>query len=148
MIGKGGLERKNKAASQIPSSSLADMAFLLLIFFMVTTVFRRYDPREYEPPEAAATQRLDTPRRDVLHIYIERDGNIFINDAIVPPAQVGGVVGPLYLDSQQRLVIVLRADRDVPYRFVDQVQKELQEARAVRVTFYTNLEQRITRERR
>jgi biopolymer transport protein ExbD len=145
---KGGFERKNKAASAIPSSSLADMAFLLLIFFMVTTVFRRDQPRTYEPPEAAATQKLDTPRKDILHIYIERDGSIFINDAVVAPAQIAPVVGPLYRDSQQRLMIVLRADRDVPYLYVDQVQKALQEARAVRVTFYTNLEQRIVRERR
>jgi biopolymer transport protein ExbD len=55
MMRQGGLKRKNKAASDIPSSSLADMAFLLLIFFMVTTVFRKEQPRTWEPPEAAAT---------------------------------------------------------------------------------------------
>jgi biopolymer transport protein ExbD len=60
---------------------------------------------------------------------------------------VGGVVGPMYRDNP-RLAVVLRGDREVPYRFVDQVQRQLQEARAVRVTFYTDLEQRITRERR
>ncbi len=36
----GGFDRKSKASSEIPSSSLADIAFLLLIFFMVTTVFQ------------------------------------------------------------------------------------------------------------
>jgi biopolymer transport protein ExbD len=148
MMGKGGLQRKSKASSDIPSSSLADMAFLLLIFFMVTTVFRKEAPRNWEPPEAASTQKVDTPRKDVLHIYLERDGTIFINDAIIPPEQVAGVVQPLYAESAQCMLMVLRADRDVPYRFVDQVQKQLAEARAVRVTFYTNLEQRITRERR
>jgi biopolymer transport protein ExbD len=148
MMNKGGLQRKSKASSDIPSSSLADMAFLLLIFFMVSTVFRKNDPREWEPPEAQATQRLDTPRKDVLHIYLERDGRIFINDAIIPPEQVGAVIAPLYAESQQRMVMMLRSDRDVPYRFIDQVQKQLAEARAVRVTFYTNVEQRIVRERR
>jgi biopolymer transport protein ExbD len=144
---KGGFQRKSKAASEIPSSSLADMAFLLLIFFMVTTVFRKEQPRTGEPPEAAATQRLDDARKDVLHIYIERDGTIYINDAVVAPTSVAGVVAPLYRDNP-RLAVVLRSDRDVPYRFVDMAQKQLQEARAVRVTFYTDLEQRITRERR
>jgi len=148
MMNKGGLQRKNKASSDIPSSSLADMAFLLLIFFMVTTVFRKEQPRDWEPPEAQATQRLDTPRKDVLNIFIERDGSIYINDAIIPAAQVGAVIGPLYQESQRRMVMMLRSDRDVPYRYVDEVQKQLAEAQAVRVTFYTNLEQRITRERR
>jgi biopolymer transport protein ExbD len=148
MMNKGGLQRKNKVASDIPSSSLADMAFLLLIFFMVSTVFRKNAPRDWEPPEAQSTQRLDTPRKDVLHIYLERDGTIYINDAVIPPDQVGAVVQPLYFESNQRMVMMLRSDRDVPYRYVDQVQKQLAEARAVRVTFYTNLEQRIVRERR
>ncbi|MYG34361.1 MAG: hypothetical protein F4205_02600, partial [Gemmatimonadetes bacterium] len=39
--GGGGLERKSKASQEIPSSSMADIAFLLLIFFMVSTVFQK-----------------------------------------------------------------------------------------------------------
>jgi biopolymer transport protein ExbD len=148
MIKGGGFSRKSKPSSDIPSSSLADMAFLLLIFFMVTTVFRKEQPRDVQFPDAAATQRLDEPRKNILHLFVERDGSIYINDALIPPQQVAAVVGPLYEQTDRRLVISLRGDRDVPYRYVDQVQKQLQEARAVRVTFYTDLEQRITRERR
>lgn len=144
----GGLKRKSKAASEIPSSSLADMAFLLLIFFMVSTTFRREQEREVTFPEAEATQRLDEPRKNILHLFVEADGSIYINDARVPPENVSNVVAPLYADSDRRLVVVLRGDRDVPYRYIDAVQKELQEAGAVRVTFYTDLAQRVTRERR
>jgi hypothetical protein len=46
----GGFKRKSKVASEIPDSSLADIAFLLLIFFMVTTVFRKEQRREIEQP--------------------------------------------------------------------------------------------------
>ena len=35
----GGFERKSKVASEIPTASMADIAFLLLIFFMVSTTF-------------------------------------------------------------------------------------------------------------
>ena len=145
---KGGLERKSKASSEIPSSSLADMAFLLLIFFMVSTVFRKEKQREVTPPVAEATQKLDTPRKDILHIWLEPNGNIWINDQNIPQDNVSNVVRPLYEQSDRRLVSVLRADRDVPYRIVDKIQKELQEAGAIRLTFYTDLEQRITRARR
>lgn len=148
MIQQGGFERKSKAASDIPSSSLADMAFLLLIFFMVTTTFRREQDRDVTFPQAEATQKLDEPRKNILHIYAEQSGAIFINDMRVPPAQISNVVAPLYEQSDRRLIVVLRGDRDVPYRFIDQVQEELQQANAVRLTFYTDLEQRITRERR
>jgi biopolymer transport protein ExbD len=144
---QGGFKRKSKAASEIPSSSLADMAFLLLIFFMVSTTFRKEQQRDVMIPDAEATKKLDEPRKDILHLYIEKDGQIFINDDNIPMDQVSAIVGPMYADNQA-LVVVIKADNDVPYRFVDAVQKELQEANAVRVTFYTNLEQRMTRERR
>jgi biopolymer transport protein ExbD len=147
MMNKGGFQRKNKVASEIPSSSLADMAFLLLIFFMVTTTFRKNQPREWVPPEAAATQRLEEPRKDILHIYVERDGRIFINDAVIPPDQVAAVIVPLHQENH-RLVMMLRSDRDVQYIHIDQIQEQLKAAGAVRVTFYTDLEQRIARERR
>jgi biopolymer transport protein ExbD len=148
VIKSGGLQRKSKAASDIPSSSLADMAFLLLIFFMVTTTFRKDQPRDVVIPDAQATQRLDEPRKNILHLWVERDGSIFINDALTPVEQVAAVVGPVYQQTDRRLVVVLRGDSDAPYHVIDQIQKQLQAANAVRVTFYTNLEQRVTRERR
>jgi len=142
-----GFKRKNKAASEIPTASLADMAFLLLIFFMVSTDFPAERPRRLKYPEAEATEKLDAQRKDVLHLYLERDGRVYINDANIPMEDVNNVVGPLYADNRA-LIVQIRADEDVAYSYVDAVQKELQEANAVRVTFYTNLEQRITRERR
>jgi biopolymer transport protein ExbD len=147
MVGKGGLTRKSKAASEIPSSSLADMAFLLLIFFMVTTVFRQEAERDVVFPEAEATQRMEEPRKDILNVYVERDGSIFINDRLTAPEQVHGVIGPINLENRG-LVVMLRSDRDVPYYLIDQILKELQASGAYRVAFYTNLEQRMLRERR
>jgi biopolymer transport protein ExbD len=147
MVGKGGLKRKSKAASEIPSSSLADMAFLLLIFFMVTTVFRKEQQRDVVFPEAEATQKLEEPRKDVLNVYVEQDGAIYINDRNTPPDQVSGVIAPLWAENRG-LVVMLRSDRDVAYSRIDQILKELQASGAVRVAFYTNLEQRMMRERR
>jgi biopolymer transport protein ExbD len=143
----GGFKRKSKAASEIPSSSLADMAFLLLIFFMVSTTFRKEQPREVTFPDAESTKKLDEPRKNVLHIFVERDGRVFINDQNVQMDQVNNIVQPLYTQNRE-LVIVLRADSEARYSAIDAVQKELQEANAVRVTFFTELERRMIRERR
>ena len=147
MMSQGGFKRKSKAASEIPSSSLADMAFLLLIFFMVSTTFRKEQQRDVTFPEAEATKKMDDARADILHVFVEKDGAVYINDQNYPMAEVSNVVAPIYADNQ-KLLIVLRADVDAPYRYIDAIQKELQESGAVRVTFYTDLEQRMTRERR
>ncbi|MBR9988320.1 MAG: biopolymer transporter ExbD [Gemmatimonadetes bacterium] len=147
MMSKAGLKRKSKAASEIPSSSLADMAFLLLIFFMVTTTFRKEEDRDVVFPDAEATEKLEQPRKDILHVYIESDGAIYINDQLYATEQVSNVIAPMYAENTA-MVVMLRSDRDVAYNQIDQILKELQAAGAVRVSFYTNLEQRVTRERR
>jgi biopolymer transport protein ExbD len=147
MITGGGLERKSKASSDIPSSSLADMAFLLLIFFMVTTTFPQERPLRMPWPEAEATEKLDEARKNILNIFVTEQGEIFINDMLTPPSQVSNVIGPLYAENR-RLLISLRADRNTPYSVIYNIQEEMQEAGALRLTFYTDLEQRVMRERR
>jgi biopolymer transport protein ExbD len=144
----GGFERKSRASDSIPSSSLADIAFLLLIFFMVTTVFRTDKDRPIEWPQAAATEKIDEKAKNILNIWVQRDGQIFMNDQPFAMEQVSEFVGPLYAASERRLVISIRGDRDVQYRTVDQLQKELVSAGVVRVVFATELEQRVTRARR
>ncbi|MAR45534.1 MAG: hypothetical protein CME03_05335, partial [Gemmatimonadaceae bacterium] len=55
----GGFQKNSKASDEIPSSSLADIAFLLLIFFMVTTVFQADRDRPIIWPEAEAAEKID-----------------------------------------------------------------------------------------
>lgn len=147
-IKSGGFERKSKASQDIPSSSLADIAFLLLIFFMVSTVFRTSRQRPIDWPAAEATQKIDEKRKNVLEVWLERNGDVWINDRAIAMAQVSDIVRPLYAETERRLVVSIRGDREVPYRYMDVLQKELQEGGAVRVVFATELERRMTRERR
>ena len=147
-MAKAGFERKNKAQSSIPDSSLADIAFLLLIFFMVTTVFQSDRERPIEWPQAEAAEKIDEKQKNILNIWMERNGTVFINDQPVQMAAVSNLVAPLYAASERALVISIRGDREVPYRFMDQVQQELVEAGVVRVVFATQLEQSMQRERR
>ncbi len=146
-IKDGGFSRKSGAGSEIPTSSLADIAFLLLIFFMVTTVFRKERKRQIEWVDAAATEKIDEKRKNILHIWIERNGTVYINDVNTPFQDISEVVRPLYAENRE-LVIALRGDREVPYRQINTITEELQEAGAVRVTFATRLEQRAARARR
>ncbi|MBI4541376.1 MAG: biopolymer transporter ExbD [Gemmatimonadetes bacterium] len=127
---------------------MADIAFLLLIFFMASTTFRAEQVRQIAWPTAEATQKIDEKRKNVLHVWVEQDGGIWINDQRLPTEQVSTVVAPLYVETERRLVVAIRGDQEVPYRIMDSLQKELQEAGAVRVTFATRLEKRRTREER
>jgi biopolymer transport protein ExbD len=144
----GGFEKSSKASSEVPSSSLADIAFLLLIFFMVTTVFQADRDRPITWPEAEAAEKIDEKQKNILNIWMERDGSVFINDQPYPMADVSQVIAPLYAASERALVISVRGDREVPYRYIDLLQKELVAAGVVRVVFAAQLEQSMQRERR
>lgn len=143
----GGLERKQKASQEIPSSSMADIAFLLLIFFMVSTVFQKDRNRDIDWAAAEATEKMDQKQKNILNIWVEGNGDIYINDVFREMEEVRTMVAPLYRDNRE-LVISIRSDRTVPYRFIDQLQQELVAAGIVRVVFATELEQSMTRERR
>lgn len=144
----GGLEKSSKASSEVPSSSLADIAFLLLIFFMVTTVFQADKARGIEWPEAEAAEKIDEKQKNILNVWMERDGTIYINDQPYPMEDVSAVVAPLYAASDRALVISIRGDREVPYQYMDLLQKEMVSAGVVRVVFAAELEQSMQRERR
>ena len=139
-----GFEKKHRASSEIPSSSMADIAFLLLIFFMVTTTFRAEQPRDVTMPEAMAQEKIPEKRKDIQNLFIERGGAVYINDRNVPVPQISDVIAPIRLD-RARLVVSIRGDVDAPYSLVNDVQEELRDAGAVRVNFTTNLERETSR---
>jgi biopolymer transport protein ExbD len=147
-IKQGGFSRKSQASSDVPDSSMADIAFLLLIFFMVTTVFQKDRKRDIVWPQAEATQKIDEKIKNILNIWVQRDGGIFINDRPYSISEVTAVVAPLYAASDRALVISIRGDREVPYTTFDLLQKQLVAAGVVRVVFATELEQRMAREQR
>ena len=144
----GGFTRKSEASSKVPNSSMADIAFLLLVFFMVTTVFQKDRNQDIVWPEAEATQKIDEKLKNILNVWVQRDGSIFINDRPYTLGEVTNVIAPLYAASDRALVISIRGDREVQYTTIDLLTKQLVAAGVVRVVFATELEERMTRERR
>lgn len=147
MAKRGGFKRKSSASEEIPSSSMADIAFLLLIFFMVSTVFRKERDQPIDWANAEATEKIDEKRKNILHVWVDPDGTVFINDQIVPYESISGVVRPLYTENRN-LVVAIRGDREVPYNQINTITEQLQASGAVRVTFATRIEQRVQRARR
>ncbi len=144
----GGFERKSQASSKVPDSSMADIAFLLLVFFMVTTVFQKDRKQPIVWPQAEATQKIDEKLKNILNVWVLPGGGIYINDRPYAMAEVSAVIAPLYAASDRALVISIRGDREVPYQVFDLLQKQLVAAGVVRVVFATELEESMTRERR
>lgn len=120
-----------KAKAEIPTCSMADIAFLLIIFFMVTTVFRAEIGLLVELPKASAAQKL--PRKDIVHIWINSDEMISIDDMITP---LGSISWPMSqkLMVNPGIIVSLLTDQNASYGVAADVFDELKEAGALKVS--------------
>jgi biopolymer transport protein ExbD len=115
----------------IPTASMADIAFLLIIFFMVTINFE-VDKTTVALP---ATQlRFEIPKKSA-YISIIESGQIRVSSGEEISVAVPGPENVLsfavdVVASNPGKAFVLKADKNVPYRYVDSVIDALKQARA------------------
>jgi biopolymer transport protein ExbD len=70
-----GRAKKKRIGVRVDMTPMVDVAFLLLIFFMVTTVFRRPLAMEINMPEPDV--KVEVPESNVMSIFIDRDETMF-----------------------------------------------------------------------
>ncbi|MCB1183374.1 biopolymer transporter ExbD [bacterium] len=129
--------RSTNKGTFIPTSSMGDIAFLLLIFFMVTTIFREETGLPVELPRAEAGEEVN--RELVSNIYINRVGQISIDDRLVQIKHIADIMGTKISDNPQ-LIVAFKTDTYADYGTVSDVMEELKEVNAVRVFFNNDIE--------
>jgi biopolymer transport protein ExbD len=130
-------ERQQKVGSKVPTSSMADIAFLLLIFFMTTTIFKMEDGLPVTLPRVETSQKQQ--REMVSRIWINREGIISINDKLVAVENIEAIVTNM-MQEKPTLIVAFNADDRCPYSVVSDVMEELKRANAVRVSFTSDPE--------
>ncbi|TMQ59833.1 MAG: biopolymer transporter ExbD [Candidatus Eisenbacteria bacterium] len=128
------IRRRAHHHNVIPTASMADIAMLLLIFFLSTTIFKAREALSVRLPGATTGERIR--KEESIRLWIGPRGEVAFNDAAVPIERVGVVLASK-LESNPRLSIALYADATVPYRTVARVLDEVQRARAPRVMLTT-----------
>ena len=125
-------KKETKVENTVPTSSMADIAFLLLIFFMVTTIFKMEDGLNVTLPRAETVARQN--REMIMRVWINAGGQISIQDKIVKVEQITDIVRNALMENPV-LIIAFNADHRTPNGIVSDVMEELKEANAVRVSF-------------
>jgi biopolymer transport protein ExbD len=141
----GHFKKRQGVKASVPTASMADIAFLLLIFFMATTIFKMEDGLEVTLPRVETAQRQ--PREKIMHIWIDRGGNIAINDKIVKVSQIEDIMKGM-LQERPDLIVAFNADDRAPYRAVSDVMEELKDANAIRVSFTSDKKNASMKRRR
>ncbi|MEM1056749.1 MAG: biopolymer transporter ExbD [Bacteroidota bacterium] len=138
-------KKKSTAKQEIPTASLPDIIFMLLIFFMVTTVLRETELLVITRlPQASAVEKIDQ-KRLIQYVYVGQDKEtgedaVQINDALVD--ELPDIRDAMYrrLVEEPATIVSLNVDRDIETGFLYDVQQELREADALRVNYSTAAE--------
>lgn len=104
------LQDEDREEPEINLTSLIDVVFLLLIFFMVSTTFDRQALLRLELPEAATAEAESVPQ--LIEVTISDNGQIFIDDQLLTDntrAAVQAVLGERR-EAAPDAPLVVRAD--------------------------------------
>ncbi len=113
---------------------MADIAFLLIVFFMVTTIFKLEQGLPITLPRSVAGEKI--PRERIAHIWIDRNGLISIDDLLVNVVDIEPLV-TVKMRENPALIIAFNTDEHAPYRIVDESMERLKLANALRIAFTT-----------
>ncbi|MDF2157528.1 biopolymer transporter ExbD [Algoriphagus sp. CAU 1675] len=141
-------KKKTKTSENIPTSALPDIIFMLLFFFMVTTVLREQEILvEQKIPQATQLQKLQK-KTLISYIYIGKPKNTALygseprvqaNDALLNSADIVQWVNQerdLLPESERGMITIsMKVDKDVKMGPISDVQTELREADARRVLY-------------
>ena len=128
-------KKKSKVNIGIPTASLPDIIFMLLIFFMVATVIRQYSGLQVKLPEAEKVEKLEVSKRHVATIWVDRDNNVVMNDITVKDTKNLRNLAYQRMVENPQTVVSLKVDKDAKMRMVNEVHQELRKASALRVNY-------------
>jgi biopolymer transport protein ExbD len=113
------LQAHFKEEPTVDLTSLIDVVFLLLIFFMVSTTFEHQAVLKVDLPEASAIE-APSEEEERLELVIDNTGLMFLNDQqlIDSDARTLRAAFEQAAGDRRDLPLILRADRETPHHFV------------------------------
>jgi biopolymer transport protein ExbD len=129
-------------AAYVPTASMADIAFLLIIFFMVTTT-TSLDKTNVSLP--ATLERTEVPRVAAI-VALALDGTVKVTSGIEVSHPLEGGVAALsgfasdLIAANADYPFILKADASAPFASVDSLLEQLRQARVRRLYLLTEQE--------
>lgn len=131
------MKKKSRVSDEIPSSSMADIAFLLLIFFLVTTVFPKDSGLAVVLPESA--EEVQVSQRNILHLSVLPNGLVDVKrgeSTQIQQVRANDVeaIWRQGVTENPNLIAAVKTHPNAPYRFMVDVLDALQTAGAERIS--------------
>jgi biopolymer transport protein ExbD len=135
------LKKKNQNP-EIPTASMADIAFLLIVFFMVTSVFSVTRGLEFQLPQQENEPPTDENQEEAIHIRILPAGSGCIFEVDQQDRSLADIqiyIEPILARNPNKYVIIDPAN-DAPYRCMVDVFDELKQAQVRNISIPTSAE--------
>ncbi|HLF34815.1 MAG TPA: biopolymer transporter ExbD [Cyclobacteriaceae bacterium] len=145
----GKFKKKANVSQEIPTSSLPDVIFMLLFFFMVTTVIRESDILvQQRIPQARELNKLER-KSLVSYVYVGKpkkadmgtESRLQLNDVLAEPKDIRLFVeqekSKLQEAERDQITIAMKVDREVKMGIIVDIQQELKEVNARKVLYST-----------
>lgn len=131
---------RDKEEAEIPTASLADIAFLLIVFFMVTSVFSVTRGLEFQLPQQK--EEAEQTPEEAVHIRIYRAGEnceFVVDDQTMSLTDIDAYLQPKLARNPNKFVIIDPAPQS-PYRCMVDVFDELKQGDVKNISIPTQAE--------
>ncbi|MEE4311187.1 MAG: biopolymer transporter ExbD [candidate division KSB1 bacterium] len=125
------LKRKKSREAEIPTSSLADIAFLLLIFFLVTTTIDVDKGIGLVLPAKGETKAVRS--QNITNLLINAQGEVLLDDNPIDVNLVKNVIQKK-ITEKPNLIVSVKTDQDTQYWVYIKVLDQLKQANASRIS--------------
>lgn len=126
------IKRKSRAVEDIPLSSTADIAFLLIVFFLAASALLEFRGLKLPIP------KLDAPpmqllKKDIFRIFIAANGEYMHEDAALALDDLQLKMRESF-GANSEMVLVVRVDPEAPSETVPRLIQRIQQERIKRLS--------------
>jgi biopolymer transport protein ExbD len=133
------IKKKKIAEASIPTSSMADIAFLLLLFFLVATTIDVDTGLGLTLPEYVTDiKNVKVPKERMAAILINENGDVLLDGNQIPVIQIKDqlkprIISKIELPNDKKLIVSVKTDRKTNYNIyiqaLDQIKQSYFEVR-------------------
>ncbi len=117
--------KKKKVPVEIPTSSMADISFLLLLFFLVTTVIDIDTGIDLVlPPWVENAEQVQVKSENIANLLVNEVGDVLLDEKIIGVPQIKDEM-VARIKANPKLIISYKTVRDTPYNIYISVMDQL-----------------------
>ena len=124
-------KKKSRNNSEIPMASLADIAFLLLIFFLVTTTIDVDRGIGLSLP--AKGEETEVRTKNITNLLINAQGEVLLDNELIAINEIARRIEQK-IQENPNLIVSVKTDRETKYDVFVQALDELKVANATRIS--------------